>query len=581
MSQDRDADGDGRRDARLHAALLLLLCLPLFFAGLGGYDLDLKGEPREAITAWEMIHSGDWLLPRLNGEALPEKPLGFPWLVAASTLLFGERSEWAVRLPAALSAAGATLVVWAIGRRLLSARGGLLAGALFAGSVLAVNLGRSARTDMTLTLFVSLSMLLFLRLVGRPGADPPPPCPAVAALFWLSLAAGTLVKGPLGIVLPAVAGLSSLLAEGRPRALLRLRPWPFALLFVAGAGWWYAQGMLREGGDFGSWAVLQENWRMFLGESEVHAHGPLFYLPRLFVVALPWALLLPSAVARGFLGKGRRREEGFLVPLAWFASMFLLFSAGSAKRSDYLLPLLPAGALLVAGLALETEEVPGDRTLRRLFAAPAALLAVVGVAAAAVPVLLLAGFGEGLAARLGERVPADLVRSFLDRATARPAFLVLGAAALLAAGALPLLGARRGRPVRGLLAGAAAGAFVALSAASTVLPAVAGASSFRPFAEAIRLETPADAPLLQRDAFRFQVAFYAGRRLPALDAKGFDAFLADPGERRVLVTGATLAAIPEDRRRGVEEAARSRRPGDSRAEDLVLLRRAGARPGGR
>ncbi len=574
MPQEAQAPADCRRPARLHAAALLLLCVPLFFAGLGASDLDLKGEPREGITAWEMIHSGDWLLPRLNGEALPEKPLGFPWLVAFSTLLIGERSEWALRLPAALSAVGATLATWAIGRRLLGARGGLLAGALFAGSVLAVSLGRSARTDMTLTLFTTLSMLLLLRLAGRPGEDAPPGGAGAAALFWLCLAGGTLVKGPLGVVLPGLAGCAILLAQKRPRALLRLRPWPFALLFVAGAGWWYVQGMLREGGAFGSWAVLQENWRMFLGESEVHAHGPLFYLPRFFAIALPWALLVPSAAARGFRGAGRWREESFLVPLAWFASMFLLFSAGSAKRSDYLLPLLPAGALLVAGLALEAEGAPEDRGLRRLLGIPAALLAAGAAAAAAVPAILLAGGGERLASLVGDRAPEALVRDFLARATERPALLALGAAGLLAAGGLPLLGVLRGRPVRGLLAGSAAMAVVALSAAFTFLPAAAGASSYRTFAEAIRAEAPQEVPVFHRDAYRFQVAFYAGRRLPGLDERGFEEFLAAPGNRRVVVTGRTLAAIPPARLRGVEEAARSRRPGDAPAEDLVLLRAA-------
>ena len=100
-------------EARRHALLILALCVPLFLAGLGSRDLDLKGEPREAVTAWEMIHSGELVLPRLNGTALPEKPLLFPWMVAGSTLLLGERSEWAVRLPSALAAIGTAFVVWA------------------------------------------------------------------------------------------------------------------------------------------------------------------------------------------------------------------------------------------------------------------------------------------------------------------------------------------------------------------------------------------------------------------------------------------------------------------------------------
>jgi 4-amino-4-deoxy-L-arabinose transferase-like glycosyltransferase len=552
---------------RAQAAAVLLLCVPLFFAGLGACDLDLKGEPREAITAWEMVHRGDWLLPRVNGEALPQKPLLFPWMVAAATLVLGEGIEWVVRLPAALSAAAAALVVLALGRRLLGDRGGLLAAFLFAASLLTVRLGRSARVDMTLTLFVTLSMLCFLRIVGRKGEECPPAGPGWLLLGWLSLALGVLTKGPLGIVLPGLAGTAVLALEGRLRDLRRLRPWPFALVTVAVAGPWYVQGALREGSGFGSFSLLQENWRMFLGESEVHAHGPLYYVPRVLLVALPWGLLLPSALAHRSW-----REASFAVPLAWFSTVFLVFSVGSAKRIDYLLPLVPAAALLVAGLALRAEAAPEDRALRRMVLLPSAVLAVVSVPAA-VALLLPA---ETLADLAGPRVPRDLVLAFLERARERPAFLVLTAGSLLAAGLLPLIGALRGRPVRGLLAGSVAVAGIALGSAYSLLPADAGVSSLKPFAAEIRRAVPEGATLSHHRAFRFQVAYYAGRRIPSLDEAGFAAFLASPGDRFALAPVSVLAALPADRTGKVTEVARSRRPGQSPAEEFVLL---SARPG--
>ncbi len=551
--------------ARLHAAALLLLCVPLFFAGLGGYDLDLKGESREGLTAWEMIHGGDWLLPRVNGEAFLQKPPLFPWMVAVSTLLLGERNEWAVRLPAALSAAAAVLAAWAVGRRLLGDRGGLLAGALFAGTLVVVSLGRSARVDMALTLFVTLSMLCFLRIVGRPGVEEPPASPRLLAAGWLCLALGVLAKGPLGVVLPAAAGTAALALQGRLRDLRRLRPWPYALVFLAAAVPWYAQGLARGGAEFGSFSVVQENWRMFLGESGVHAHGPFYYVPRVLLVALPWILFVPSAVARW-----RPREESFAVPFAWFAAVFLVFSIGSAKRTDYLLPLVPAAALLVARLVLEGEGAPRDRRLL----VPAAILAAAGLAAAAGFVLLLVMPPERLADLAGARAPRDLAIDFARRAAGRPAFLVLGAASALAAGVLPLLGAIRGRPARGFLAAAAATAGVALAAAFTVLPADGGTSSLRPFAEEIRRVVPAEAGMFHHRAFRFQVAFYAGRRIPTLDDAGFAAFLEAPGDRWALAPESVLSALPPERLRRVEEAARSRRPGQGPAEEFILLRAA-------
>src|SRR4051794_11250630 len=103
---------------RRSALVVVVVAIPLFLVGLGHYPLDNKAEPREGLTAWEMIHSGNWMLPSLNGEQLPEKPLMFPWLVALSTLVIGEGSEWAARLPAAISGVALLLVVLALGRRL-------------------------------------------------------------------------------------------------------------------------------------------------------------------------------------------------------------------------------------------------------------------------------------------------------------------------------------------------------------------------------------------------------------------------------------------------------------------------------
>jgi hypothetical protein len=321
--------------------------------------------------------------------------------------------------------------------------------------------------------------------------------------------------------------------------------------------------MFRGGADFGSFSVVQENWRMFLGASGVHAHGPFYYVPRVLLVALPWILFVPSAMARP-----RWREESFAVPFAWFATVFLVFSVGSAKRTDYLLPLVPAAALLVARLVLGAEGRAKDPRI----VIPAAVLAAAGLAAAAGFVLLLALPAERIADLAGARAPRDLVIAFVERAAARPVLVACTAASLIAAGGLPLLGVLSGRPLRGFLAGAVATAGVALGAAYTVLPADGQASSLRPFAEEIRRVVPAEASLSHFEAFRFQVAFYAGRRIPTLDEEGFAAFLADPGDRWALAPASVLAALPPERLGRVEEAARSRRPGQAPSEEFVLLR---------
>ena len=245
--------------------LLVLVCVPLFFVGLGGYDLDGKGEPREANTAREMVRTGEWVLPRLNGELLPEKPLVFPWLVAVSSLVLGDGNEFAVRLPSALLGTGAVLLVFALGRLLLGTAGGLASALVFATTALVVSLARRARVDMTLTFFVCLACWLFLREYLRWRADPAaPPRRGPLAMLWIALALGTLTKGPLGALLPGLAIGPFLLARGHLRFLARLGlPWGMPL-YVAVAGSWYAAGILRAGEEFGHRSFLMENFKMFL-----------------------------------------------------------------------------------------------------------------------------------------------------------------------------------------------------------------------------------------------------------------------------------------------------------------------------
>jgi 4-amino-4-deoxy-L-arabinose transferase-like glycosyltransferase len=467
---------------------LLALCAALFFVGLGSYDLDTKGEPREAFTAWEMIHSGEWALPHLNGEALPEKPLVF-----------------APRLPSALAACGVVLVVFALGRRLQGE--GFRPALVTATMTLVVMLARRARVDMTLTFFVCFALLQCLRTLERPTV-------ARAALLGLALALGTLTKGPIGTILPALAIGTFLLATGRLRAARGLLPALPVLVVVAGA--WYANGLLREGKAFFQHTFMMENLLMYLGHEEGggHVHGTLYYLKYLPWQTVPWTLYVPPAL---WLAWQRRREPRAAFPLAWLVSLFVFFSIGRGKRGDYMLPLMPPIALLVA------ELWRGDSRLLR-------------AASLAGAVVTTGAFVAFPLARALSPVPID------------PIFL-LGAAV---AGNVPALLVARGER-RGALAAIAGGVVaIVLGAVFTVMPAV---QRTRPFVEEV-LRAAGDAPLVERDLFDFTTLYYARRRIPTvgkdeaaktLRSGGF--VLASPEAARELslASGARIAAVTSDR----------------------------------
>jgi len=569
---------------RRDVAWLLLLCVPLFFVGLGSYDLDLRGEPREGITAWETIHS-NFLLPLLNGERLPEKPLMFPWLMSVPLRLFGETSEWAARLVSALMGVGLVLVTRAIGARLLGARGGLTAAAATAGTFLVVSLARRARVDMTLTFFVCVALLQFVALWQEHESDPNGrPSQRRLVVLWLAVACATLTKGPLGAVLPALAIGAFLIARWRIGfAWTLLRSWS-VLLFVALAGGWYAYGLFSAGERFGFRTFLMENVLMFLGDKEGggHRQPPWYFVPQYFFFGAPWAFFLPAAatlVVRR--ARGAWAKESLLFPLAWFVAMFLFFSAASGKRSDYLLPLLPAAALLVAG-ALESAPTTGDAFARRFVAGTSWTVAALGVVVACVAAALVWAPASSLPAVIAEKregAEGQALFAVVERHAATTVALLVGIAVIAAA---PAFASRAKRPAFGVGVAAATMAIVAPLGLVTYMPVFREHDSLKSFT-AQMLETAGDGATIRSwNDFEPQVFFYANRRLPPIaretdDRKtrdaALDAYLAEPGVGWVFSSRGDFDALSPARRARFEVVVESHRTDRSAPEQCVLLRR--------
>src|SRR5688572_11773806 len=192
------------------AGILLALVAALLLFRLGGVPLLGPDEPRYARVAVEMSRSGDLVTPTLQGRPWLEKPALYYWLAAAAFRVLGE-NETAARLPAVaavLLLVGSTALV---GARLFGGAAGLHAGFALGTCLLAFAYGRAASMDMLVAAFVTAATgLLVLRLSGVAGRFAVP-----AAGLFMGLA--TLAKGPLGVVLPAlaVAAMALLLRERR------------------------------------------------------------------------------------------------------------------------------------------------------------------------------------------------------------------------------------------------------------------------------------------------------------------------------------------------------------------------------
>jgi 4-amino-4-deoxy-L-arabinose transferase-like glycosyltransferase len=382
--------------------LLVLLLLATFLLVLepGRVPLFEPDEGRYGEIPREMLASGDWITPRLNGVLYFEKPPLYYWSVAASMSLLGP-TELAVRLPGKLSAAGMVLLAAAFARRRFGVRTGLLAGLVCASSLLVVALARIAIIDPMLSLAMSGAAFAFAAFAeGEAEGDGSRARRALYG-FHVACAAAVLLKGLIGVVLPGGAIVFWTLLTGRWRTLLRVfSPGPI-LVFLALAVPWHV-AMARRHPDFLQFYFVHEHFQRF-ATTEHRRTGPVVYfVPILLAGFLPWTAFLGRlretwpGVARP--GWKTRATEGFL----WIFSIlvFVFFSISRSKLIPYVLPIWPTLAVLLA-LGIERARAKGASFAGERVATGVLFGAMLAVGAAY-------GYGAGFLERFGASLPGGL-----------------------------------------------------------------------------------------------------------------------------------------------------------------------------
>ncbi|MBI3099695.1 MAG: glycosyltransferase family 39 protein [Planctomycetes bacterium] len=517
--------------------VLAFFCGAFYLPNLGRADFDKKGEPREGAIVGEILDSGDWVLPRVNGHRLPEKPLFYSWLGALSALAFG-LNEFAMRFPSALTATIAVVVTFALGEWLFNRRTGVIAALMLAVSTNFYALATKARIDMTLACAITLALAAFAR--GYFGD------PARAARWYLASAVAmgiaSLSKGPLGCVLPVWVVLVFLALRRDWRGMLAIRPFSNALVTTAVMcawylpAWWLSRERGLDGGPEGFVEVVlwKENIGMPLGRVEGggHAHGFFYYVPLLFTAFFPWAFFLPQACWGIRRAEGvERARSGFV--LVWFLAGLLMFSVATGKRVDYLVPLWPAAALLVgrAWDRLASETGAGPIRRRLLPGTVAWGLCAAGLMA----VLVLAStphFPQSVTRGVtwagqtfGDRASISAER-FLQGEDWRvavaiwePLHLHFGTLAVMIAflvigGAIGIVGAIAARPLLSLAGCWTLVAGFAFIVTRVFLPPITYQYSIRPFLEEVRHVVPSEAPLYAVRTFDYAMPFYLRRHAP-------------------------------------------------------------------
>ncbi len=341
------------RHAVTPLAFLFVLAAILLLVNLGSLGQFTKAEVCFAETAREMLLSGDFVTPRFCGEIFFDKPPFLYWLIALSMKVFGQ-VEAAVRLPSALAGVTTLLLTSLFARRRYGNRAGFLAGAILLTCPIFWSFSRQAMSDAWLTLCISAALFAYYDVLRSENA-----WNRSLIVGHLFLGISVLVKGPVGIVLAGLPVLAALFLCPPGRWKRFLFP-PAILVFLLVVTPWYLAAAWSHGSFFWDYFIFRENVGRFLGDTYKTAHETYVYYPIIILKhAFPWALFLPACIWVLFKSRHVDPEQGFTSKFLflWFATPILFFSISRFQIYYYILPCLPALAVIVgAGLARITSQ---------------------------------------------------------------------------------------------------------------------------------------------------------------------------------------------------------------------------------
>ncbi|HEU4939876.1 MAG TPA: glycosyltransferase family 39 protein [Vicinamibacterales bacterium] len=394
------------------------------FWRLGYASLLDPDEAHYAELTREMLHSGSWLVPLLDGKPFIDKPVLFHWLQGASVLFLGE-TEFAARLPTALSAVGLFAITRWVGVALFDAEVGTLGAIMFATIPATFALASIAIFDMVFALF--LFGAVGCLLVAAKQANVRTEC-----WGYVLLTLAVMTKGPVALVLVVLFLATGYLMSADTRALWGGLHWRIGLPAVAiAASPWFVWMQWRFGDEFVKGYLLAGNlWYVTQPiEFSARAVNHTFYIRAFAGAFFPWSTVVAGRGLDAFqrLRRNQPLEIGERLLWLWTIVVFAFFSVARFKLDHYIFPAAPACCLLAAyGWREAARDLDGRLWGTRYSVLLVAGMLIVGgsfggVALAHVNlalspwalVLPLAIFGGGVgllfqSERLGWRVPAGI-----------------------------------------------------------------------------------------------------------------------------------------------------------------------------
>ncbi len=327
--------------------LVLLVSIIPYFWGLGKADIQDVDEAAYAEIAHEMVLSGNWIDPTLDGAPFDQHPPLGVWLMAASEKLGGVKPI-AARLPNALLALVGLFLTYLIGKRIVGKEVGIAAALTLVTAPAYHLMVRDSRLDMTLLVFITVAMYGIISHLYEPKKY-------YLVIAYIGAALAFLTKGPIGLVVPMLVVGVFILMTQRWNLIWKLGlPWGILIVALVLFPWYWAM-YKAHGSQYLYTLFVVQNFKRFATTNYAGKSDPFFYFHTFLWLFLPWVVAMVWMLARDFSAFRKARfslnkidpgdpAPGFVT--IWLIAPIVLMSFSRTKLPQYVFFVLPAAALI-------------------------------------------------------------------------------------------------------------------------------------------------------------------------------------------------------------------------------------------
>lgn len=338
------------QNKKLLIGIFVLAIFYLYLGHIGSYHLMDPDEGRYNQIPHEMLLSGDFITPHLNGVEYFEKPAFQYWFTAIMMKIFGV-TEFAGRILPALSGIGCVFLAGFLGKMMYTPRVGLLSAGILATSCLNLVVSSINILDMALTLFMTACMVFFYAFERTEKRK-------WLLAFYLAMGLGVLTKGLVAIILPFGIIFWYALITKRFRLFLQLFYIPGILLFlVVTVPWFYL--VCQANHDFFYFFFVREHFLRFTTKMHDRFQPWWFFIPFVIIGMLPWTGFIFSLFSKkGVIRQtsSERNRFDIIYLLLWFFIIFIFYSISDSKLVPYIMPCWMPLCILIAASFKRFEE---------------------------------------------------------------------------------------------------------------------------------------------------------------------------------------------------------------------------------